>query len=139
MDVRDENKNIVYIGATDIDTSLSCMLRDCNWIENILFALFQWLSDPKDIDGDGDFTITDLYKFVAYYTNQVIKEFEKIQTQHLIDISVRLGIDKTMSGQDSSLLLQIEKEAEETLKNYIIPHQSTWMLNAIAAANMRLE
>ena len=42
LDVRDKSKNIVYIGATDIDASLSYMLNGFRWVANIsVVALFQ--------------------------------------------------------------------------------------------------
>lgn len=140
LDVRDKNKNIVYIGATDIDASLSYMLSGCGWVANIsVFALFQWLNNPRDIDGDGIFSITDLYKFVSFYTNDVTRGIEKIQTYHLIDASVRLKMEEARATSSSSLSSLITKDAAEVIRNYIVPHQNTWMLNAIAAGSMNLE
>lgn len=140
IDVRDERKNIVYIGATDIDASLSCMLTGCGWVANIsVFALFKWLESPSDVDGDGVYSITDLYKYVSFFTNSITKEIEKIQTSHLIDASVRLKIEEERASVSGcSLLSQIAKDAIEVIKNYNILHQNTWMLNAIAAGNMHL-
>lgn len=140
LDVRDKNKNIVYIGATDIDASLSYMLNGCEWVANIsVFALFQWLKNPRDIDGDGIFSITDLYKFVSFYTNSVTRDIEKIQTYHLIDASVRSKMEEARTTSSGSLSSQITKDAAEVIRNYIVPHQNTWMLNAIAAGGMHLE
>lgn len=141
MDIRDENKNIVYIGATDIDASLSYMLNGLRWVANIsVIALFQWLENPQDIDGDGVCSITDLYKFVSFYTNSVTRGIEKIQTYHLIDASVRLKMEEAhASSTGSPFIAQITKDAEEVIRNYIVPHQNTWMLNAIAASSMHLE
>lgn len=140
LDVRDNNKNIVYIGATDIDASLSYMLNGCEWVANIsVFALFQWLKKPIDIDGDGIFSITDLYKYVSFYTNDVTRSIEKIQTYHLIDASVKLKMEEARATPSSSFSSLITKDAAEAIRNYIVPHQNTWMLNAIAAGSMHLE
>ena len=141
MDVRDSEKNIVYIGATDINTSFSCMLHGCGWVANIsVFALFKWIESPRDIDGDGIYSITDLYKFVSCFTNSVTNDIEKIQTSHLIDASVSLKLEEArISSLGSPLMSKIAKDAVEVIKNYVVPHQNTWMLNAIAAGNMNLE
>lgn len=140
LDVRDNNKNIVYIGATDIDASLSYILNGCEWVANIsVFALFQWLKKPIDIDGDGIFSITDLYKYVSFYTNDVTRSIEKIQTYHLIDASVKLKMEEARATPSSSFSSLITKDAAEAIRNYIVPHQNTWMLNAIAAGSMHLE
>lgn len=142
MDVRDDEKNIVYIGATDINTSLSSMLNGCGWVANIsVMALFKWLENPRDVDGDGIFSITDLYKFVSCFTNNVTNQIEKMQTSRLIDASVSLRLEKMrLSGQGNTYMSQIVEEAiETTIKKYNVPHQNTWMLNAIAAGNMNFE
>lgn len=140
MDVRDDNKRIVYIGATDIDTSLSYRLDGCGWVANIsVFALFKWLESPVDIDGDGACSITDLYKYVAYYTNNVTRQIEKFHHFHLIDESIRIKMDQGKTAHDGSLSSEISKDAIELIRNFIIPHQNIWMLNAIAAGNMCIE
>ena len=43
------------------------------------------------------------------------------------------------SSTGSPFIAQITKDAEEVIRNYIVPHQNTWMLNAIAAGSMHLE
>lgn len=141
IDVRDENKNIVYIGATNIDTSLSFMLNGYDWVANIsVLAFFQWIEKPLDIDGDGKCSISDLYKYVSYFTNSVTKEIEKIQNYHLVDASVKMKLEKEQAKlSEEQLISEITKDAAEILRNYIVPHQNPWILNAIAASNMKLE
>lgn len=141
MDVRDEEKDIVYIGATDVNTSFSCMLDGCGWYANIsVMALFEWIEKPRDVDGDGMYSITDLYKFVSCFTNNVTNQIEKIQTSHLIDASVSLKIEEMrLSASEGHFMSKIIRDAIEIIKNYTVPHQNTWMLNAIAASNMKLE
>ncbi|MDY5533779.1 MAG: hypothetical protein SPF83_08980 [Butyricimonas virosa] len=141
IDVRDENKNIVYIGATDIDASLSYLITGCDWVANIsVFALFQWIKTPLDIDGDGKCSISDLYKYVSYFTNNITQQIEKSQNYGLVDAFVKLKLEeKQAQSPKGKLTLQIVTDAVETIRNYIVPHQNTWMLNAIAAGNMNLE
>ena len=53
---------------------------------------------------------------------------------------VRLKIEEAhASSTGSPFIAQITKDAEEVIRNYIVPHQNTWMLNAIAASSMHLE
>lgn len=141
MDVRDDNKNIVYIGATDIDASLSYMLNGYGWVANIaVIALFRWLEKPRDVDGDGLYSITDLYKFVSCFTNEVTRSIEKAQTSHLIDAFVQLKLKQAFSPSlPVSYMAQITQDAADLVRNYIVPHQNTWMLNAIAAGGMHIE
>lgn len=141
MDVRDKKRNIVYIGATDINTSLSCMLHGCGWVAKIsIIALFRWIENPRDVDGDGVYSVTDLYKFVSCFTNNVTNQIEKQQTSHLIDASVSLKLEEMrLSALGSPFMSTIAKDAIEAIKSYIVPHQNPWILNAIAASNMKLE
>ena len=141
MDVRDDNKRIVYIGATGIDTSFSYKLNGVPWVANIsVFALFRWIETPLDIDGDGICSITDLYKYVSLFTNNVTKDIEKNRTSHLVDAFVRLKMEEMRaSAAGISSTSQITRDAIETIRNYSIPHQSPWMLNAIAAGSMYIE
>lgn len=141
MDVRDEDKSIVYMGATDIDTSFSCKLNDLPWEANIsVIALFQWIEKPLDVDGDGIYSITDLYKFVSFFTNSVTKDIEKVHASYLVDALVQLRLEEeraTAAGAPNTS--QITRDAIETIRNLSLPHQNTWMLNAIAACNMHIE
>lgn len=140
MDVRDERKNIVYIGATDINTSLSYTLNGCGWVANIsIIALFEWIKNPQDIDGDGIYSITDLYKFVSFFTNNVTKDIEKIQHRRLIDASVTLKFGTGIAKPTNPFTEKIIKDAADIINGYIVPHQNPWMLNAIAAGKMCFE
>jgi BASS family bile acid:Na+ symporter len=45
------------------------------WQANLYqFSLFQWLSKPQDIDGDGEVTLIDAYKFAGVVTIERIQE-----------------------------------------------------------------
>ena len=141
VDIRHEHKNIVYIGATGFDTSLSCRLNNISWCANVsVIAFLDWMLNPKDIDGDGSLTVMDLYKYIAWFTNTVTDNIEKIQTSLLIDkkVEIRLAMLKEQ-GDTSAEMKRLEKAAVEALENYIVPHQTPWLLNAITAQQIQFE
>lgn len=140
VDVRQEEKNIIYIGATGFDSSLSYGLSGIQWSANIsLIAFFNWLSDPKDIDGDGVLTIMDLYKYIAVFTNNVTDDIEKQQTSKLVDAKVDLRLAMKERGGSTDSRTKLEQEAIEALENFIIPHQDPWLLNAFSAQQVQFE
>ena len=140
VDVRQEEKNIIYIGATGFDSSLSYGLSGIQWSANIsLIAFFNWLSDPKDIDGDGVLTVMDLYKYIAVFTNNVTDDIEKQQTSKLVDAKVDLRLAMKERGGSTDSRTKLEQEAIEALENFIIPHQDPWLLNAFSAQQVQFE
>lgn len=140
VDLRKENKNIVYLGATEFNSSLSCVLPGKSWHANISLAAFgQWLKKPIDIDGDGLFTVMDLYKYILYCTNSITDAIEKRQTADLVDAKVDLKLAMKDKEDSTDEMMQLEKEAIEVLGNYIVPHQNPWLLNAFSAQNIQFE
>ena len=116
------------------------MMKGCSWVANIsVLAFFQWIKKPLDIDGDGKCSISDLYKYVSFITNSVTKEIEKIQNYHLVDASVKLKLEEEQATSTGKLISQITMDAADIIRNYVVPHQNPWILNAIAASNMKLE
>jgi hypothetical protein len=142
VDIRHDHKNIVYMGATGFDTSLSCQLsNNISWCANIsVIAFWDWMLNPKDIDGDGCLTVMDLYKYIAWFTNAVTDDIEKVQTSLLIDkkVEIRLAMLKEQ-GDTSTEMKRLEKAAVEALESYIVPHQTPWLLNAITAQQIQFE
>lgn len=140
VDLRKDNTNIVYLGATGFDSSLSYGVSGIPWSANIsLVAFGQWLLQPIDIDGDGQFTVMDLYKYIACFTNSVTDEIEKKQTADLVDAKVELKLSMRDQGNSTDTMMQLEKEAIDVLGNYIVPHQNPWLLNAFSAQNIQFE
>lgn len=142
VDVRHDHKNIVYIGATGFNTSLSCELKNTTWCANIsVMAFLKWLLNPIDIDGDGCQTVMDLFKYIAYVTNSVTHEIEKLQTTRLIDKIAEFKLLDMLKqqGDTSEEMKQLEKAAVEALKNYSVPHQDPWLLNAFSAQQIQFE
>lgn len=140
VDITDSHKNIVYIGATGFDSSLSYGMAQIPWSANIsLVALGQWLHTPVDIDGDGSLTVRDLFKYIAWFTNSVTDEIEKKQTSDLVDAKVDLKIAMKEQGKSTDTMAKLEQEAIEALGNYIVPHQTPWILNAKCAQKIHFE
>lgn len=140
VDVRQEGKKIVYIGATGFDSSLSCVMSGIKWSANIsLIAFFLWLNTPKDIDGDGALTTMDLFKYIAYFTNSITDALEKQQTSKLVDARVELKMALKERGSSMGVMTKLEQEAIEALEHYIVPHQDPWLLNAFSAQQVQFE
>lgn len=80
---RDETLDIILVGATNLNQSLSCGTAEyflnpeiqIPWIANVfLLYVFKWMSSPQDIDGDGVYTIMDSYKFAGVFSNEANKQ-----------------------------------------------------------------
>lgn len=140
VDLRQDDMNIVYLGATGCDSSLSYGVSGIPWSANIsLVAFGQWLLNPIDIDGDGLFTVMDLYKYISCFTNSITDEIEKKQTADLVDAKVELKLAMKDQGNLTDMMMQLEREAVEALGSYIVPHQVPWLLNAFSAQKIQFE
>lgn len=140
VDITTPHKNIVYIGATGFDSSLSYGMDQIPWSANIsLVALGQWLHSPVDIDGDGSLTVMDLFKYIAWFTNSVTDNIEKKQTSDLVDAKVDLKLAMKESEKSTDMKAKLEQEAIEALGNYIVPHQTPWILNAKCAQKIHFD
>lgn len=145
--VSDENKNIVYIGATGMRSGLSTLLKwdiDTNqsfsWCANIaVYYMFKWLESPVDVDGDGSYSIMDLYKYVSFKTNEKTEIVEKAEEFKFLNTKIATEIDKRLQSGKSDVIKALDAQAVDALIQYIIPHQDCWILNAIPASNMHFE
>ena len=82
----------------------------------------------------------DLYKYIAWYTNSLTNEIEKSQTSHLIDAKVEIKLAMQQEqGRSMDAMKQLEKEAIEAFENYMVPHQTPWLLNAFSAQLIQFE
>lgn len=90
-----EGLDVCLIGATRLNLSLSIpttlpapvkMLDGTDglskWAANVFFVgLFEWLLNPRDVDGDGRCTLMDAYKHAAVKANEVLRG--QMQQLHL--------------------------------------------------------
>ena len=125
VDLNCKNKSIVYIGATGLHTSISMPLTQLqiNWSANIsLIAIATWLANPIDIDGDGFFSIIDLFMFLSAFTNEITHFLEMHNNKSLAE-----SIYAYYQTTPTQSLPIVYKSANEYMPNYFIPHQFTWI------------
>lgn len=148
LNLKCPNKNIVYIGATEMRAGLSTFqswkINESNsleWCANIfVYHLASWLDAPIDVDNDGHCTITDMYKYVCYMTNKQTEDVEKEEAKKYLDERIKAEIGKVLPAEADAKPV-IEKLDEEAVKvlDYTIPHQDCWISNAECAINMVIE
>ena len=148
LNLKCPNKNIVYIGATEMRAGLSTFqsweINESNswkWCANIfVYHLASWLNAPIDVDNDGRYTITDMYKYVCYMTNKQTEDVEKEEAKKYLDERIKAEIGKVLPAEADAKPV-IEKLDEEAVKvlDYTIPHQDCWISNAECAINMVIE
>lgn len=148
LNLKCPNKNIVYIGATEMRAGLSTLqswkINESNvweWCANIfVYHLASWLNAPIDVDNDGRYTIIDMYKYVCYMTNRQTEGVEKEEAKKYLDEKIKAEIGKVIPAEKDTkqILDKLDEEAKNEL-DYIIPHQDCWILNAECAINMVIE
>lgn len=145
--VNDENKKIVYIGATGMRSGISSFTKwdisptnPLQWIANIsVFYMFEWFENPVDVDNDGNYSIMDLYKYVSYQTNRKTEDIEKEQTNSFVKTKIDLELLKIRVKDTATMLPLLDAHANFAKSRYLIPHQDCWILNAIPASSMFFE
>lgn len=137
-DINSDAKSIVSIGATGLRPSISTSrITTVSWRANIsLIAMANWLSKPIDIDGDGLYSIVDMYMYMAAFTNDVTLEIEKSQNTSIIESWAKYHVAGVIAP---TLAGSLYKAALKAHSNYLIPHQSTWMNNNIDPACLVFE
>ena len=66
---------ICVVGASNFYPSLSYKGIDekCSWLANVfLYNFFKWIQNPQDVDGDGQHTVLDAYKYASSTTNDFL-------------------------------------------------------------------
>lgn len=148
LDIGCQGKKIVYIGATEMRVGLSVPLswdlakdNTWRWSANIfVYHLADWLNNPVDVDGDGLFTVADLYKYICYKTNQETENIEKSEAKRYLDEKIKDEIGKVVPADADTKdeLENLDAEAAKEL-DYMVPHQDCWILNAESAIKMIIE
>lgn len=91
---------ICVVGASNFYPSLSYKGIDdkCSWSANVfLYNFFKWIQNPQDIDGDGQHTVLDAYKYASSTTNDFLvakkiqdsKDFQTWCSKEYEEISVK--------------------------------------------------
>lgn len=141
-----DDKSIVYMGAAGMNEStsvsqISIKGKSINWMANIaVWAFFEWLSNPIDVDGDNRMTAMDLYKYISFIVLQVNDLIEHrsyanwLQKHKSYDEKMKKA-DKT----DSEALKSLDDELSKINTEYTLPRQLPWILNPEGALNMSIE
>lgn len=129
--------NIIAIGCTGLFPSLSTSVtvENVTWVANIfLIYVFNWISNPIDIDGDGHFSVIDSFKIATFYTNNAITDIKKNDTvQNLLQQNQLTKLISSLSNptlsrneQDN---IRLEIQALEKMLEIRYITQESWILN----------
>lgn len=141
LNLPDTTCNIVAVGGTGFYPSVSLpteMLVDnknvIRWQANtFLFYIFDCISKDIDIDGDGNLTVTDIYKYASIKTCEEISNTKRQgDFQSLIDeLSLMKGLTKLKDNPDNINEDNLELDKSAFIKmlslRYIV--QEPWILN----------
>lgn len=159
---------LVLMGATNLNLSLSLPIsitppisgfvvekddqgldikRDLtldNWSANIfLYFFFEWLRKPQDIDGDGDRTIMDAFKYAGSKSNDRLRA-DKGEIYILVDLMkseqlYRLAqVKKAGQAGFAQALLEIDASQKvlDSQLEILYLHQEPWILHANLARSI---
>lgn len=136
--------NICVIGASNFYPSISSVIDDdfCNWSANVfLYYFFNWLKSPMDVDGDGQATILDAYKYTSYKTNDFlvkskIKDSKTFQSWCLDE---QKKIDNPSEDDKNKGLTFIRVQELNTRLSLYHNHQEAWISNQDAAMRLLVD
>lgn len=135
---------LVVIGSTGLNPSISStrvVKEGYPYQANIFFYyLFQWMKEPVDIDGDGNYSLSDAYKYISYsiieFCNyqKINNKAQRKACEKMINKKIKLK-NKAISETEKKLIDNQIKSLTRQLLLYDHTQQS-WMLNAIEASNI---
>ena len=112
------------------------MLNEKSWVANAFLAfIFDWFGNPIDIDGDGEYTITDAFKYAAMRANSGTKQAKADSFMNAFREYEKLKeiINQLKSNPDDQNLLLKKRTLEKFVTdelNLRFVHQESWLLNA---------
>ncbi len=140
---------IIVIGATNLFTSISTSKSYSlnadgrTWPANLfLYYVFEWISNPKDIDGDGKYTVIDSYKYAGAKTNQEYTYRKNYLFLLILEIQKKINdIEEKLKfhSKESSIYKKLELEKKAEILNFsqkseiYFNHQEPWILNSMPA------
>lgn len=137
--------HLVLLGATHLNPSLSAPFelktplqqRDGkagiqDWVANIFMVkLFDWLNAPSDIDGDGDRTLMDAYKYAGAESNQ---DLVAIKSRLYVEADTLSSQVRDLAKLPPSPIQKIQLEAAsrklQSRLETLYLHQEPWILHA---------
>jgi hypothetical protein len=156
--------HICLIGATSLNLSVSnhttlpapLKLKDgtdglSQWIANdFVVRFFEWMLNPRDIDGDGRYSLMDAFKYASVMTNEVQRagkgdnhilvgflQPEVVRLEQALQQAHAAGADPKAIH---SLMLEHGakfQRLKEVLQNLYV-HQEPWILHARFASAIEL-
>lgn len=149
--------DIILIGATNLQESISYPTtekfssngKDITWVANLfLLYVFKWFSSPFDIDGDGEFTIMDSYKYAGVMANSSHRQVKAYTLYKTLDTYSEhkkyenicnnpTGVSQT-DMQNKLKLDAIEKQYFSSSNSHNT-HQECWILNSIPAQSVKVK
>ena len=139
-------KTIVLMGAAGMNESasvdgLAYNGKPINWKANIaVWAFFNWLCAPIDVDGDAKNTAMDLYKQVSSHVLKVNDILE--HSSYAEWIKKRGEVEKKIEATDkadTAAINALNKELHDNNFNYLLPRQLPWIQNPNGALAMTIE
>ncbi|RUR94743.1 hypothetical protein PB16LOC_01040 [Pectobacterium versatile] len=149
-----DGPEIVLIGATNLHESLSLsttekMLEgEIPWLANqFLLHVFKWFSAPVDIDGDGQSTIMDSYKYAGVFSNMHNKVMKNRGFIQMIDLHHEwrdlkniaendAGDDVTNLDNKVNCAAKFEMYVNSLEIHHV--HQECWVLNSYPAQQITI-
>lgn len=140
---------IILIGATNLHESLSHPTKEefltdsIAWPANLfLLHVFKWITSPIDVDGDGQITVMDSYKYAGVYSNMSNKRFKTRGFTQMIDqhqeykkceAAAKIVTGNWVADMLSELELKAANEKYQNSLNVHYVHQECWILNSYPA------
>lgn len=140
--IESDTKKIVYIGATEMDSSISTYLAisKAPWSMNTFtLAAILWMTNPLDVDGDTSTSVMDMYKYISYYVNRVNSSVGQAEQKKLLTKILDLHEQEIEAKKKGTLTDDINQKAEEAYKDMILTNQRPWILNARVAHSMEIQ
>ncbi|GAA4791016.1 hypothetical protein [Lysobacter hankyongensis] len=141
---------VILVGATNLHNSLSKSTEEnflngsVIWVANLfLLYIFKWITAPVDVDGDGQKTIIDSYKYAGVMSHGANKEIKISSFVSSLDLHKEWTTAKEEHEKDpSDLTIKLKFEASE--QKYVnaldarYTHQECWVLNSIPAQKIEI-
>jgi hypothetical protein len=137
------------LGATSLNESLSDRLtlpapiptQDGSvglkeWAANIFLAhFFAWVLNPRDVDGDGRFTLMDGYKHAIVLTN---KDLRSLKQRAHADVG-RFQTQLLLTPATQTLLIDaLTREANRAITTLYMANQEPWVLHSLLTSDFEL-
>lgn len=141
--------HVIVVGATNLYESISSSTTETllngpmTWLANLfLLYVFKWISQPTDVDGDGQCTVMDSYKFAGVQSNMSNKAVKAQAFRHCIMHHRTLEAAEAQYKQGPNLQTLLALKSAEALyfraADFHAINQECWILNSIPAQSLKI-